>query len=181
MDVMNPYFRSRDKAEWLKERNVRIIGNLTGNTGNQDTPAISGEATVAVMRGDPLVVDLAGDAPGLRVLSLFKEFLKPGGYEFWVVVNAFRPGCRTVDDVITFVRMAQSYSGLQATALVANSHLLSETTEEHILHGLSITHGAAKQLGIPIVHTLVCTDFISPKIPNALTFEKTVMRADWLL
>ena len=181
MDVVNPYFRSREKADFLATQNIQVIGNLTDNSGNQDLPAISGEVIRAVLAKDTLVVDLAGSALGLHALSLFKKQLND--YRFWAVINAFRADSSTAEKARHFIQTAESVSGLKINGIINNSHMLRETAAEHVLHGQALAVEVLKSLDIPIVYTFLKDDIyteIKDQLASpALTFNKLIMREDW--
>ncbi|MCL2835150.1 MAG: ATP-binding protein [Defluviitaleaceae bacterium] len=182
MDVMNPYFRSREKAEFLARRGVQVIGNLTGNSGNQDVPAIGGDVLRAVLARDALVVDLAGSSAGLHALAFFREHLT--GYELWVVLNAFREESATVDKGLRFIQTAEKVSGLRVTGIVNNSHMLRFTTADDVLRGQELSADVAEKTGIPVKYTFTHTEIYNvikhELISPALTFNKLIMRDDWL-
>jgi MinD-like ATPase involved in chromosome partitioning or flagellar assembly len=181
MDVVNPYFRSREKAEFLAKNGVQIIGNLTENTGNQDLPAISGEVLRAVLAGDALVVDLAGSTVGLHTLTFFKAHLK--NYDIWVVLNAFRDASSNAAKAVEFINAAESVSGLKVTGIVNNSHMLRETTKDHVLRGYETAVSVSDKTGIPLVYTFVNSTIYEDirHLINSpvLTFSKLIMREDW--
>jgi len=181
MDVVNPYFRCREKADILAEKGVQVIGNLTGNSGNQDLPAISGEVLRAVLAGERLVVDLAGSVIGLHALAMFRERLKE--YEFWVVLNAFRLDSSTAQKCAEFIRAAEEVSGLKVTGIVNNSHMLRETKTGHVIKGLELSATVSEMLGIPVVYTFLKADIyneIKEQILSpVLTFNDMIMRETW--
>jgi len=182
MDVVNPYFRSREKADFLAARGVTVIGNLTNNTTNQDLPAISGNVVRAVLAKECLVVDLAGDTLGLHALSLFKRQLSD--YDIWVVVNANRVESSTTGKVVEFVKRIEAVSGLKVTGLVNNTHMLRETTPKDILLGEEIAHAAATQLSVPLVYTVAQSCF-APELKDKCVaplflFDEMIMREPWM-
>jgi hypothetical protein len=184
MDILNPYFRSREKADFLLSCGVEVIGNLTQNSTITDVPAISGEVLRSVLSGEKLVVDLAGSTTGLNVLTFFKEYLAAGGYNFWLCVNAFREESNTPAKVLDFISRAEKHSGLKISGLINNSHMLRETTRAHILAGETLVREVLQSTGKPVVYTFLHEGLYN-EVKNEITspvlvFKDLIMREDWL-
>ncbi|MCL2861652.1 MAG: hypothetical protein FWE22_04500 [Firmicutes bacterium] len=183
LDVINPYFRSREKVDFLKQHNVEIIGNNLNSTLNQDIPAIDNRALSVILRGEQLIVDLAGSLNGLKPLSLFKRHLKEGDYDFFVVLNAFRCDVNTDKEMIEFIQNAELMSGLKVTGIINNSHMLHLTTPDLIIESQTLIDYVAKKVGIPVRLTLLKSDIhnqLKDKINSpVLSFDKPIMREEW--
>jgi len=183
LDVINPYFRSRDKADFLKSHGIEIIGNNINDSLNQDIPALDNKALRHILQGDNLIVDLAGSLNGLKPLSIFKRHLKEGEYDFFVVLNAFRSDVNTIKTMIEFIQNAEIISALKVTGIINNSHLLHMTTPELILESQELIEKVSQKVNIPIKLTLVKTEIyniINNKITSPiLTFDELIMRKDW--
>ncbi|MDR1703652.1 MAG: ATP-binding protein [Clostridiales bacterium] len=181
MDVLNPYFRSREKADFLAGHGVTVIGNNINNAANQDLPAISGQVQRAVIAGHNLIVDLAGSVHGLKTLTFFKDNLSD--YEMWVTVNAFREESGEAEKVLAFIREAQAMSGLRVTGLVNTSHMLRQTKGWHVLKGQELAREVSEKSGIPLVMTFVIRNVyeeIKDKLKSHIVvFDKLIMREEW--
>lgn len=181
MDIYNPYFRSREKADFFAAHGVEIIGSNLRAEGNQDVPAISGEVLRSILKKDSLVVDLAGSFQGLKVLNFFKAQLKE--HEFWVVFNPFREECSTPVKMLKFMEEIKAVSGLKLTGIVHNSHMLRETVPEHILYGQNMAREISEKSKVPIKLTFLNTALNKAVkerlISHALTFDRLIMREDW--
>lgn len=182
LDVINPYFRSREKSAFLSSRNVEIIGSILVDADNADLPAISGQVLRAVLAGENLIVDLAGSSNGLKALTYFKEQL--GSYELWVVLNAFREESSTAAKALAFINEARTVSGLKVTGLVHNSHLLHDTTASDVMYGQELALQVSAAANIPVVYTFLQTavyNELGKRIRSpVMTFDKLIMRDEWL-
>lgn len=179
-DVINPYFRSREKASELKKLGINVVGNVTNNTTGQDLPALSGN--IFTKENCTTIVDLAGSENGINPLVLIKDEIKD--YELLYVVNVFRPECRTLSQNVELIKKIEEKSNLKVTGLVNNSHMVSETSVEHILEGDLLTKELGEVLGIPVKYTHLDNKFVDDsKIKNIntklLTFNKLNMRENW--
>jgi len=184
LDVVNPYFRSREKASWLEKRGISVVGdNLDNNTG-QDLPAVSFGFLSQIGKGN-VIMDLGGGLSGLRLLAACYDAIINNEFEFLCVVNPFRPDTDTAEKMADFVRSVNADAKLRITGLVNNGHMLRETAVAHVLDSQEIVKEVADILKLPIRYTLLQNN-IYKKIGNKiqsdeiLTFDKLQMRENWL-
>ncbi|MDR2166270.1 MAG: ATP-binding protein [Clostridiales bacterium] len=181
LDVINPYFRSREAATRLASRGITLMSDhLQGNTG-QDLPAASFAFLSKVRAGENVIIDLGGGHIGLRLLaSCYDAILSAPAYEFLCVLNLFRPETASAAKMAEYLRSINMQTQIPLTGLVNNGHMLHETTAEHVL----ASQEAILSLGLPLRYTLVRED-IYAQIGNeiqseeVLTFSKLQMREDW--
>src|SRR5512137_2513944 len=73
LDIVNLYFRSRQKAYDLEARGIRVVSSVPGME-NADLPALSPEIYSSFDRRDgPVVFDLGGRDLGGTVASCFHQ------------------------------------------------------------------------------------------------------------
>jgi hypothetical protein len=60
-----------------------------------------------------------------------------------------------MEGIFDMIRRMEEISGLQVGALVGNSHLMSETTEDDFKRGLEIAREAAEATGLPLLYVTV--------------------------
>jgi len=187
LDVINPYFRSREKEAQLAAYGIRIMGNALNNNTGQDLPAVSYAFTSNIVRGENVILDLAGGEAGIKLLAYCYNAIaaSPAPIEFLCVVNAFRPETSTAGKMAGFVNQINAMSKLTVTGLVNNGHMLHDTTAKHILASQQAAQQAADMLGaIPLRYTMLRRDIyedIADEIVSdeALVFDKLAMREDW--
>lgn len=169
LDILNPYFRSREQDAFLKDHDIIVEGNCLGNNPGADIPAISYGFVSKLRSGLPVIMDLAGSERGLSVLAGIKEDLVD--CEVWCVINLNRPDSARLEQIRDFVANVRSYSGLSVTGIVNNTHMLGFTTEEDILRG----EEAANSVGLPVIYSVV------PKRLMPMTLKTPVLEIDELL
>jgi hypothetical protein len=147
LDIVNPYFRSRDASELLEELGVEMVYNR--DFRDADLPAMSARTDAVLAGPETVIVDVGGD-DGARVLGRYKRYLAKHNAEIWMVVNCFRPFTADEAGIIATARRIEAKSGLQITALVNNSNLGRETAAEHVRQGAAIIAAAAGQMGVPV-------------------------------
>lgn len=158
MDVVNPYFRSCEYRDLLKEAGVRLIAPVFGRAGTSlDVPSVTGELTVAAEEAyrdetgrTVVIVDAGGDDVGATALARFAPAIQAGPYAMLYVVNAFRNLTQSPADAVAVLREIEAKSRLGATAVVGNSHLQEETRASHVAEGVPFTQAVAAMTGLPV-------------------------------
>ncbi|RDU35256.1 hypothetical protein DRW41_19270 [Neobacillus piezotolerans] len=155
LDVINPYFRSRDAAAILNENGIELIGP-SARLASSDLPVVSGEIYRVIH--DPsykIIIDAGGEKDGATVLGQYYHEWKDIGAKLMFVLNANRPYVSTLDGIIESIKGIEKAARLPVTGIINNTNLGSETTPETILNGEFLARMAADQLGIPVVATAV--------------------------
>jgi len=186
LDVVNPYFRSREKEAQLAAHNIEIMGNALNNNTGQDLPAVSFAFTSRIVRGDNVILDLAGGEAGIRLLPYCYNAIEnsKAPYEFLCVLNLFRPETSSVAKMVDFVQRINATGKLAVTGLVNNGHMLHDTRLQHVLASQQAVCEVADILGIPVRYTQLRRDVYEGiaqdiRSDEVLTFEKLAMREDW--
>ena len=104
LDIVNPYFRTKDSEAELKELGIRLISPRYANT-NVDLPALPAESYRLVQDKNVYgIMDIGGDDRGAYALGRFVDAIKAeNNYEMVFVANCYRPLTKTVDDTIEIV------------------------------------------------------------------------------
>ena len=183
LDVVNVYFRTREKKNLLKSLNILPIDSSI-DAPTLDLPAISAE--IATPINDKLynyVMDVGGDNVGARVIGRFNHLLNEGDYDMFCVVNANREQTQTANQVIDHIKSIENASGLKVTGLVNNTHLIRATTVEDVLRGQELVTQVSNLCNIPIKY-VACLESIVDELPKDLEGEifpiKLYMREDWM-
>ena len=79
--------------------------------------------------------DVGGDDVGARALAAFRPVVQEGAYQLWQVINARRPFTSTVEGCLRMQASIETASRLTVTGLLANTHLIEQTTPETVLDG----------------------------------------------
>ncbi len=160
IDIVNPYFRTKDSEEELKTRDIRLICSAYANT-NLDIPALP-QDIYAVTDDKALyaVLDVGGDERGALALGRIAPAIREeDNYEMICVVNGCRPLTQTVEDTLTVMREIEAASGLRFTGVINNSNLGRETTPEMIRSYYAYGDAVAAAADLPLLYTAV-PDFL---------------------
>lgn len=175
LDIVNPYFRSKDSEEGLRAAGVEVISSEFANT-NVDVPVIPAEAyAMTDDRAAYFVADVGGDDQGARALGRFAEqVVAEGNYEMFLVINCYRPMTRTAEDVLVMQREIEAASKIPFTAIVNNSNLGVATTAETVLDSVKFAEDCTRLTGLPLKMTAAWEDVVpelSGKIENLLPMK----------
>ena len=171
LDIVNPYFRTKDSAAYFEQQGIRLICSAYANS-NVDIPALPQEMyAITDDRSMTAVLDIGGDDRGALVLGrLAPKILSENDYEMLMVINCYRPLTRDAASTMEVLREIEYAGGIRFTGLVNNSNLGAVTTAEDILASRDYAEEVARLSGLPIVMTSVRQDLYSEvegKVPNA--------------
>lgn len=155
LDVINPYFRSREAVKRFEELDIELIAPK-GELATADLPIVSGE--IHRVFHDPnyhLIIDVGGDKDGAMALGQYYNELKDLDHEMYFVINANRPYVSTVKGIKETIQQIESVSRLKVTALINNTNLGVETTMEEIEKGFEISQEASQELQLPLLYTTI--------------------------
>lgn len=151
IDIVNPYFRSRERKLQLKNAGVRVVSS-SQECSDADVPSLPAELlTILEDRNYRGVLDVGGDPVGARVLARFQPKIIQEDYRLLFVLNANRPEVRTVEQAILYLRSIEAVTGLTCGGIVNNTHLCGETTAHEILKGAELARQVSEEAGIPVV------------------------------
>jgi hypothetical protein len=151
MDIVNPYFRSREAIVPLHEAGVEVVAPA-GEKFWADLPIILPEVKGHIQRGEgTLVLDVGGDDLGARVLSHLSEEFDPETYTLMMVVNANRPFTAEVEGAKKVLGELEVASGLKIGGLIANTHLMDFTDADEVRRGYEFTKKISDETGLPLL------------------------------
>ena len=156
LDIVNPYFRTKDSAQELKAAGIGLISSDFANT-NVDMPAIPSAAYGLFERRDVCgVIDVGGDDRGAYALGRFVPMIKDeNDYEMLFVINQSRPLTTRVGAAIEVMREIEGACGLPFTAIVNNTNFGEETCEDDVRNSQVYAREIANRTGLPIKYTAV--------------------------
>ena len=172
LDIVNPYFRTKDSLEDFKSRGIELICSEYANT-NVDIPALPANMYRLTADKDiTAVIDVGGDDRGAYALGrLVPEIKQEDNIEMLMVINGFRPLTPDAESTIEVMREIESACGLKFTGLINNSNIGEETTAQTVLDSIDYALQVSKLSNLPIVMTSVKADLydeLCDKIDNLL-------------
>lgn len=154
LDIVNPYFRTKDSAAELEKAEIELISPAFANT-NVDLPALPAEVYSLVQNNAfYAVLDIGGDDRGAYALGRYRPYiLEENDYEMVFVANFYRPLTTTPEDALTVMREIEAACGIKFTAIVNNSNLGNLTTPEDVEKTDTLAQQLSKIAGIPVIFT----------------------------
>ena len=79
LDIMNPYFRSRERQKMMEDLGIMVQFNSFGYDITEDLPALSAALKTPLENKEYMaVVDVGGDSDGAKVLNQFRKYFIQG-------------------------------------------------------------------------------------------------------
>ena len=180
LDIVNPYFRSREKSRELQSAGVEVIAN-PAQCADADIPALSAQVFSLFHRpGTHGIIDLGGDAAGAKIMARFHPQLVHCESRFWFVLNANRPQCNRVPLALSQIKSIEHSLGVPLDGLVNNSHLCEKTCSETLRSGISFAQSVSRASGLPLVYHTMENRFIEHFEPCDLLFPiNRYMKKAW--
>jgi hypothetical protein len=175
LDIVNPYFRSKDSAKELEAAGIRLICSNYANS-NVDIPALPPDLyALTDDRRMRAVIDVGGDDRGALVLGrIAPALLEENDYEMLMVINCYRPLTRDAASTVEVMREIEVAGGIRFTGLVNNSNLGVETTPEDVLTSVPYANEVSTLCGLPLVMTTAEKEIaakLEGKISNLLPLD----------
>lgn len=155
LDIVNPYFRTKDSEAELTALGIRLVSPRYANT-NVDLPALPAESYSLVQDKSTYgIMDIGGDDRGAFALGRYSDAIKrENNYRMAFVVNCYRPLTSTVEDTVEIMKEIEAACGLHFTCIVNNSNLGSETTAKTVLDSIDFVERLSSVTGLEIwMHT----------------------------
>lgn len=151
LDIVNPYFRTKDSEKELSEAGIRLVSPQYANS-NVDLPALPAESYRLVQdRSTYGIMDIGGDDRGAYALGRYADAIKSeGNYRMAFVVNCYRPLTSTVADTAEIMKEIEAACGLGFTCIVNNSNLGPETTAQTVLDSVDFVNKLSEVTGLPV-------------------------------
>lgn len=151
LDIVNPYFRSRERAEAMEAKGIRVISSALGHNLTLDLPAVSAEirGPMADLETE-VILDVGGDSVGARAVVGFVNDIKARGYEMFLVINAYRPETKDLAGVLRHLEAIEYTTKLKFTGLIVNTHLVWDTTADDVMAGVKLAREVVAATGLPI-------------------------------
>ena len=183
LDIVNPYFRSGEKADDMKRAGVRMLMPTYAMT-TVDIPALPAEIqSVFELPSDKVIFDVGGDDTGAAALGRFYPSFLGHRDETRVlfVVNCMRPLTREADEIIDLAERIRKRGRLSFDALVNNTNLADRTDPAMIESGEKTVLACAERMGISQVITAGKEDVIAKaSLKTPVITVKRYMAPEWM-
>lgn len=155
LDIVNPYFRTKDSERELAAAGIDLVSPQYANS-NVDLPALPAESYRLVQDKSTYgIMDIGGDDRGAYALGRFAGAIKAeNNYRMAFVVNCYRPLTSTVEDTVEIMREIEAACGISFTCIVNNSNLGPETSADTVRDSLDFINKLCDATGLALwMHT----------------------------
>ncbi len=183
LDIVNPYFRSGEKAEELRDAGVRILMPTYAMT-TVDIPALPAEIqSVFEVPSDRVIFDVGGDDTGAAALGRYYPsfMVRRKQTKMILVINCMRPLTRTKDEILDLAQRIQNRGRLKIDLIINNTNLADETTTEMIEEGEKMVLECAEVLNCIPVITAGNKDLLrKSRLSTPIFSVKRYMKPEWM-
>lgn len=176
LDIVNPYFRTKDSEQELEAMGIKLISSKYANT-NVDLPALPAESYRLVQDKSIYgIMDIGGDDRGAYALGRYVDAIKAeGDYRMAFVVNCYRPLTSTVEDTVEIMHEIEAACGLKFNCIVNNSNLGEQTTADVVLDSVDFAQRLSDATGLEIwMHT--AEESVARQLPSLSVMPMTLQK-----
>lgn len=154
LDIVNPYFRTKDSLDELNNAGIKLISSKYANS-NVDIPAIPQDMySIVDDKSSHYIVDLGGDDRGAYALGRYADKIKEeNDYDMLFVFNKYRPLTRDAESAFEVMREIEEASKVNFTAIINNSNIGELTDAEAVLSSSEECNKLSLLSGIPVIFT----------------------------
>ena len=151
LDIVNPYFRTKDSARELEQAGVELVSSQFANS-NVDLPALPAESYRLVQdKSSWGVMDIGGDDRGAYALGRYVPYiLEEDNYRMAFVANCYRPLTREPEEALEVMREIEAAGHVPFTCIVSNANLGHETTAQSVLDAIPYMEALSRLSGLPL-------------------------------
>jgi len=152
LDIVNPYFRSREQRKLLESNGISIYGSVYKEEITAELPALSADIRAPLENNEcKVIIDSGGNDTGALILNQFTKYFTPGDTTVLVVVNINRPETNSTDGIINHITAIENITNLTVSYIINNTHMLRETTASDITDGYELCEKVSKITKKPIL------------------------------
>ena len=151
LDLVNPYFRSREVRGTLGQMGIEVVIPPERYV-HADLPILSPKVAGMIRQPSQLtLLDVGGDEVGATVLSALFESLHDQPVQMLQVVNPYRPYTDTIEGCLKMREKIEYAARLTITGLVGNANLIDETTFDDIINGYAFVRKLSMESDLPLM------------------------------
>lgn len=174
LDVVNPYFRSREIRDYFEEHDIELVAPPK-EYNHAHLPMLTPRIMGAVEDMDRYVIlDVGGDPAGCRTLARYVPNIKKRGYEMKVVINTSRPFTSDLDGILLMLETLEYSSKLKIDEIICNTNLMEHTNQDLIKDGIELIDKAAKIRDLKFEKYLIMDKF-KDSIPDGILGKKRLL------
>jgi len=170
LDIINPYFRSREKRGLLESKGIAVYGSAYDDEVTLELPALG--ATVRTPLEDTdcrTIIDLGGNDSGALIINQFSKYFSDNDTTVVAVVNANRPETSAAQTALEHIKAIENITGFTISGIINNTHMLHETTVADIIKGHELCSEVCKVSGKELLCNCYPERIINPEELSSLS------------
>ena len=186
LDIVNPYFRSAEQSELLRQHNIEVfMPSFAMST--VDIPALPANIMAVFEQPfDRVIIDVGGDDTGATALGRYAPQLSALRQEITMlyVVNPFRPLSGTEEDIAQLYDLIGQKARMTPDALVNNANLQEHTTAQDLMEAQALLETVSRRLNLPVAFAAGLPhlkDALPPAMQETYFAFTPIMKPDWLV
>jgi len=176
LDLVNPYFRTREARKQLAALGVKVI--LPADKYLQADLPILSPAVAGLLRNPSglTILDVGGDKVGATVLASLGDAIKGQSFRMLQVINPLRPFTDNIAGCLRMKDEIEKASRMPISGIIGNANLIDDTTADVIYDGYDFAAKFSRESGLPLEFITV-SDWIEDKIdPERFSCPLLVLR-----
>ena len=155
LDLVNPYFRTREARVQLEKLGIEVVLPAAQYL-QADLPILSPVvAGIIKQSGGLTLLDVGGDDAGAMVLAALGDAFKNVPVQLLQVVNPMRPRTATIEGCLAVREEIEKAANLPITGLIGNANLITDTGTDEIYVGYEFVRRLATESGLPLAFITV--------------------------
>jgi len=168
LDLVNPYFRTREARGLFKEHEIDLVLPPVPYM-HADLPILSPAVAGAIRRSCPLtILDVGGDDAGATVLASLADAFRGQTIQVLQVVNPHRPNTDSVAGCLAMRTEIETAAQLAVTGWIGNAHLMDATSPDTIVSGYGFASELSRASGLPLAFITAPMSLVGTLVDNAI-------------
>ena len=160
LDLVNPYFRTREARAMLSDRGIELI-LPPENMLHADLPLLSPMVAGMIRNpGELTIIDVGGNDAGATVLSALAEAFRGKQCHMLQVVNPLRPTTDTIAGCLSIRRQIETAARMSINGLVGNANLIDETTAADVYQGVEFMQRLSEESGLALRFVTIAAELV---------------------
>ena len=160
LDLVNPYFRTREARGPLSEMGIALV--LPPEQYLQaDLPILSPLVSGMIRRPAELtLLDVGGDDAGATILATLGDAFKNKPIRMLQVINPLRPFTETFEGCAKIRKEIEQAAKLAVDGIIGNANLIDETSADEIYDGYDFVSGLSENSGLALEFITVARELL---------------------
>ena len=168
LDLVNPYFRTREARDLLKAHAIDLVLPPAPYL-YADLPILIPAVAGAIRGSGPLtILDVGGDDAGATVLASLADAFRGQKIQMLQVVNPHRPNTDSVAGCLNMRTEIETAAQLAVTGWIGNAHLMEATSPDTILAGYGFASELSRASGLPLAFITAPTSLVGTLVDKAI-------------